>query len=70
MRSTPSFARLLLEQAYDLLLQGLALRYSVQSSAILRANRLGSAAALHGLKEIIIPPKARSPSLEKVAYQI
>ena len=51
-------------------LQGLALRYSVQSSAILRANRLGSAAALHGLKEIIIPPKARSPSLEKVAYQI
>ena len=51
-------------------LQGLALRYNVQSSAILRANRLGSAAALHGLKEIIIPPKARSPSLQKVAYQI
>jgi hypothetical protein len=37
-------------------LQGLALRYRVHPAAILRANRLPNAHALHALHEVLIPP--------------
>ena len=37
-------------------LQGVALRYGVQPSALLRFNRLAAAQALHGRRQIKIPP--------------